>query len=131
MWSTWTGGPQAMGPVASPQSRGPGQAGPGGWHPTVMYMLVLVALVAGGAQDAPSDTLTAKHVVIATGSNARQLPGVPFDEKLILSNDGALAIGEAPKKLGVKAAGGIRTYDDVLKMVQAGATRVGASSSVT
>jgi deoxyribose-phosphate aldolase len=37
----------------------------------------------------------------------------------------------APKKLGVKAAGGIRTYADLVKMIQAGATRVGASSSVT
>jgi deoxyribose-phosphate aldolase len=36
----------------------------------------------------------------------------------------------APRKLGVKAAGGIRSYADVVKMVQAGATRVGASSSV-
>jgi deoxyribose-phosphate aldolase len=36
----------------------------------------------------------------------------------------------APKRLGVKAAGGIRTYADVVRMVQAGATRVGASSSV-
>ena len=26
---------------------------------------------------------TAKHVVVATGSNARELPGAPFDEKLI------------------------------------------------
>ena len=51
------------------------------------------------------ESLVAKHVVIATGSNARQLPGAPFDEKLILSNDGALAIGEAPKKLGVIGSG--------------------------
>jgi deoxyribose-phosphate aldolase len=36
----------------------------------------------------------------------------------------------APKKLGVKASGGIRTLADVLKMVKAGATRVGASASV-
>ncbi len=36
----------------------------------------------------------------------------------------------APKRLGVKAAGGIRSYADLVKMVQAGATRVGASSSV-
>ncbi len=36
----------------------------------------------------------------------------------------------APRKLGVKAAGGIRTYADVVRMVQAGATRVGCSSSV-
>jgi deoxyribose-phosphate aldolase len=36
----------------------------------------------------------------------------------------------APRKLGVKAAGGIRTYADVVRMVQAGATRVGCSNSV-
>jgi len=36
----------------------------------------------------------------------------------------------APRRLGVKAAGGIRTYADLVRMVQAGATRVGASSSV-
>lgn len=36
----------------------------------------------------------------------------------------------APKRLGVKASGGIRTYDDLVKMVRAGATRVGASASV-
>ena len=36
----------------------------------------------------------------------------------------------AVKKLGVKAAGGIRTYDDAVRMVQAGATRIGASASV-
>ena len=36
----------------------------------------------------------------------------------------------APKKLGVKASGGVRTYADLLKMVNAGATRVGASASV-
>jgi deoxyribose-phosphate aldolase len=36
----------------------------------------------------------------------------------------------APRKLGVKAAGGIRTFADVVKMVEAGATRVGSSNSV-
>ena len=36
----------------------------------------------------------------------------------------------APRKLGVKASGGIRTYADVVKMVEAGATRVGCSASV-
>ncbi len=36
----------------------------------------------------------------------------------------------APRRLGVKASGGIRTYRDVVRMIQAGATRVGCSSSV-
>ena len=34
------------------------------------------------------------------------------------------------KKLGVKASGGIRTLADLRRMVQAGATRIGASSGV-
>jgi deoxyribose-phosphate aldolase len=36
----------------------------------------------------------------------------------------------APRKLGVKASGGVRTYADLMKMVEAGATRVGSSNSV-
>jgi len=36
----------------------------------------------------------------------------------------------APRRLGVKASGGIRTYADVVKMVDAGATRIGSSNSV-
>ena len=54
---------------------------------------------------AAAETLTAKHVVIATGSNARALPGAPFDEKLILSNTGALSIDAVPATLGVIGAG--------------------------
>ena len=49
--------------------------------------------------------LFAPHVIIATGSSARQLPGVPFDEEKILSNDGALRIAKVPKKLGVIGSG--------------------------
>jgi deoxyribose-phosphate aldolase len=33
-------------------------------------------------------------------------------------------------KVGVKAAGGIRTIEDLRRMVAAGATRVGASASI-
>ena len=33
-------------------------------------------------------------------------------------------------KMGIKAAGGIRTREDAEKMVAAGATRIGASASV-
>ena len=51
------------------------------------------------------ETLQAKHIIIATGSNPRTLPGAEFDEKLILSNTGALAMGEVPKRLGVIGAG--------------------------
>ncbi len=57
--------------------------------------------VAGAAEE----TLFAKQVILATGSNPRQLPGAEFDEDLILSNDGALRIPSVPKKLGVVGSG--------------------------
>lgn len=59
-------------------------------------------IAVAGAQN---ETLTAKQIVIATGSNARALPGVPFDEDNVLSNDGALRIGGVPKKLGLIGSG--------------------------
>ena len=49
--------------------------------------------------------LNAKNVIIATGSKPRALPGAPFDNQLILDNDGALAIPSVPKRLGVVGAG--------------------------
>ena len=57
--------------------------------------------VAGAAEE----ILSAKQVILATGSNARALPGTPFDEELILSNDGALRVGAVPKKLGLIGSG--------------------------
>jgi dihydrolipoamide dehydrogenase len=51
------------------------------------------------------ETLTGKHVIVATGSNARALPGAPFDEERILSNDGALRVPTVPKKLGLIGSG--------------------------
>ena len=54
---------------------------------------------------AQPETVVGKHIIIATGSNPRPLPGAAFDEKLILSNTGALDIPEVPKTLGVIGAG--------------------------
>jgi dihydrolipoamide dehydrogenase len=51
------------------------------------------------------ELLTAKHVIVATGSSARPLPGTPFDEENILSNDGALRIAEVPERLGLIGSG--------------------------
>ncbi|MCW7540353.1 dihydrolipoyl dehydrogenase [Aquabacterium sp. A7-Y] len=54
---------------------------------------------------ATEETLVGKHVILATGSNPRALPGAAFDEDKILSNDGALRIPAVPKKLGVIGSG--------------------------
>ena len=51
------------------------------------------------------EVLTAKNVIVATGSIPRTLPGTPFDEETILSNDGALRIPAVPKKMGLIGAG--------------------------
>ncbi len=52
-----------------------------------------------------AEMVEASHVVIATGSTARELPGVPVDNDSICDNVGALAFREAPKRLGVIGAG--------------------------
>ncbi len=62
---------------------------------------VSVALNAGGTQD-----LTAKNIVIATGSEVASLPSLPIDEKRIVSSTGALALPEVPKSM-VLVGGGV------------------------
>lgn len=42
--------------------------------------------------------------------------------------DVALMRGVVGEALGVKAAGGVRSFEDALKMIQSGATRIGTSS---
>ena len=60
----------------------------------------------GGWEVAVGDErLVGKHVIVATGSNPRALPGVPFDEIDILSNDGALRMPSVPKRLGLIGSG--------------------------
>src|SRR6478736_6147241 len=49
--------------------------------------------------------ITATHVIVATGSKPRALPGVAIDNVRVLDNEGALAIPKVPKKLGVVGAG--------------------------
>ena len=54
---------------------------------------------------ATPELVTGRHVIVATGSNARALPGAAFDEQKVLSNDGALAMSAVPKKLGIIGSG--------------------------
>jgi dihydrolipoamide dehydrogenase len=59
----------------------------------------------GWEVQAGAETVVSKHVIVATGSSARALPGAPFDEDRVLSNDGALRIPTVPKKLGLIGSG--------------------------
>ncbi|MEO7245386.1 MAG: FAD-dependent oxidoreductase, partial [Rubrivivax sp.] len=54
---------------------------------------------------AAEQTLTGTHIIVATGSTARALPGAPFDEDRVLSNDGALRIPSVPATLGLIGSG--------------------------
>jgi dihydrolipoamide dehydrogenase len=65
-------------------------------------------LVSGGTTwklQAGEEPVEAKNVIIATGSKARHLPGIPVDNKVICDNEGALAFDSVPERLGVIGAG--------------------------
>jgi len=61
---------------------------------------VEVVLTAGG-----TETLEAKNIVIATGSDVAKLPGIEIDEKQVVSSTGALVLDKVPEKLLVVGAG--------------------------
>jgi dihydrolipoamide dehydrogenase len=62
--------------------------------------------IAGKGQvDVDGKTYSAKHIVIATGSDVMPLNGVTIDETRILSSTGALALPEIPKRLVVIGGG--------------------------
>ncbi len=59
----------------------------------------------GVSDNGKSESIDARHVIVATGSFPRQLPGAPLDQNLIVDNVGALSFTEVPKRLGVVGAG--------------------------
>ena len=59
----------------------------------------------GWEVDVAGEVVLAKHVIVATGSRPRELPGIPVDNELICDNAGALSFDSVPKRLGVIGAG--------------------------
>ena len=57
------------------------------------------------ANDGTRRELTAKHVILASGSAPMELRSAPFDGKNIVDSWGALEFDAVPKKLGVIGAG--------------------------
>ena len=55
--------------------------------------------------DGKGETLSCKHIVIATGSEPSSLPGIDVDEERIVTNTGAIALKSVPKKLILIGAG--------------------------
>jgi dihydrolipoamide dehydrogenase len=57
--------------------------------------------------DKGTETLTAKHIILATGARARELPGLEADGDLVWSYKHALVAKRMPKKLLVIGSGAI------------------------
>lgn len=49
--------------------------------------------------------VSAKNIIIATGSEITQFPGIEIDEKTILSSTGALELDNVPKNMIIIGAG--------------------------
>ncbi len=63
------------------------------------------SIEAKGKVKVGKDTHTAKHIVIATGSDVIGLPGIEIDEKDIVSSTGALDFDKVPKSMVVIGGG--------------------------
>jgi dihydrolipoamide dehydrogenase len=57
------------------------------------------------AEDGTTQVLETKHIVIATGSESANLPGVAVDEKRVVTSTGALELDKVPGKLLIIGAG--------------------------
>lgn len=52
-----------------------------------------------------NEILILKNLILATGSSPKSLPGLPFDEEMILSSDGALQMERLPKSITIVGGG--------------------------
>jgi dihydrolipoamide dehydrogenase len=85
--------------------------------------------------DMETEQVEARSVIVATGSKARHLPGIPVDNQLICDNEGALAFDSIPERLGVIGAGVIglelgsvwRRLGSKVKVLEALPTFLGAA----
>jgi len=57
--------------------------------------------------DSGSKEVDAKNIILATGSEAKSLPGYSFDENYILSNVGALELKQIPKSMLIVGSGAV------------------------
>jgi dihydrolipoamide dehydrogenase len=62
-------------------------------------------VLASGRLSVDGKEYTAKHIVIATGSDVISLPGITIDEKKIVSSTGALDLEKVPKSMIVIGGG--------------------------
>lgn len=56
-------------------------------------------------QDGATQRISARNIIVASGSKPRQLPGTQVDNRIVCDNAGALDFREVPKRLCVIGAG--------------------------
>ena len=66
---------------------------------------VMVTSNAGSSKKKQSTTLSAKSIILATGSKSISLPELPFDGRQIISSTDALKLDAVPKHLGIVGGG--------------------------
>ena len=67
------------------------------------------ACVEGKLIKTASDTYDVEHIIVATGSKPREIKGLEFDGKFILSSDDILKIQKLPKSVLIVGSGAIGT----------------------
>jgi dihydrolipoamide dehydrogenase len=71
----------------------------------VMYKVGKASFIDDHRLQVGSEEISADHIIIATGSEPIALPGMPFDEKQIVSSTGALSLPKTPKRMIVIGGG--------------------------
>jgi dihydrolipoamide dehydrogenase len=61
----------------------------------------------GRGHGADARTLTAKEIIVATGSQPRSVPGIELDKKHVITSDEAIHLAEIPKSLAIMGSGAV------------------------
>jgi deoxyribose-phosphate aldolase len=93
-------------------------------HGAILKVIIETALLSR------EEKIVACELSVAAGADFVKT-STGFSTAGATAEDVALMRSVVGEKLGVKAAGGIRTASDAIAMMQAGANRIGASASVT
>ncbi len=60
-----------------------------------------------GASGAAGAVMTAKEIIVATGSSPRSVPGIEIDKKFIITSDQAIHLPAVPKSMAIMGSGAV------------------------
>ena len=59
------------------------------------------------ADGQPARALTAREIVVATGSAPRSVPGIDIDKKTVITSDEAIHLADVPKSIAIMGSGAV------------------------